>query len=222
MLTLCEWIKPTEYLLFPLARFVRRLRVTGVLELYPTLFIALTLPVYLVVSSTGVQNIPRDGALSILALLCVATSFLLVFRIRPGISLLERVVFYITATMIVYYAHQSKTTTIGVANDLLNFENLYFVALVGAIIVAYRFIRPQQFAVTPTDFLVIFLAIVAPGLLGNVVPHGNVMAIGAKTVIIFYAFELIFARLKGKEALFRLSLVLLLAVMTFNALPGRF
>ena len=95
----------------PLAKFILRLRVAGVLEAYPTLFIAFTLPVYLAMSSVGVQTIPRDGALSILALLCVATSFLVVFRLKPGISLVERVVFYITATMIVYYAHQSKITT---------------------------------------------------------------------------------------------------------------
>ena len=75
---------------------------------------------------------------------------------------------------------------------------------------------------TPTDFLVIFLAIIAPGLLGSIVPHGNIMAIGAKTVILFYAFELIFARLKGKEVIMRLVLVVILAYMTINSMPGRF
>ena len=131
------------------------------------------------------------------------------------------VVFYVTATIVIYYANETKTQTIGMANDLLTWENLYFFALVGAIITAYRFIRPQQFTVTPTDFLVIFLAIVAPGLLGNIVPHGNIMAIGMKTVVLFYAFELVFSRLRGKEVFLRLILVVLLAVLTVQALPAR-
>ena len=206
----------------PLARFIRRLRVTGVLEAYPTYFIALSVPVYLLWAIFQVHEIPRDGALSALALLCAATSFLLIYRLREGILLIERVVFYITATMVIYYSHQTSSQTIGVPNDLLSWENLYFAMLVVAIITAYRFIRPQQFSVTPTDFLVIFLAIVAPGLLGDMMPHGNIMAIGMKTVVVFYAFELIFARLKQKEVLMRLGLVLLLAVLTIHALPARF
>lgn len=206
----------------PLARFIRRLRLKGILEGYPTYFIALSVPLYLFWAISGLQGIPKDGAVSALALLCVATTFLLVYRVRTGIAIVERVAFYVTTTMVVYYANQAKTTTIGVANDLLSLENIYFVSLVVAIVTAYRFIRPQQFTVTPTDFLVIFLAIVAPGLLGDIVPHGNIMAIGAKTVILFYAFELIFARLKGKEVLLRLMLVVVLAYLTINALPGRF
>ena len=206
----------------PLARFIRRLRKKGVLEGYPTYFIACSVPIYLIWSITTLNGLPKDGALSALALLCVATSFLLIYRVKPGVSVFERVVFYITTTMVVYYANQSNTTTIGVANGLLNLENVYFLSLVIAIVFAYRFIRPQQFRVTPTDFLVILLAIIAPGLLGDILPHGNVMAIGAKTVILFYAFELIFARLAGKEVLLRLTLVLILAFMTMISLPGRF
>lgn len=205
----------------PLAKFVRRLRVTGVLEHYPTYFIALSVPLYLFWAVTRVQDIPRDGALAALGLLCAATSFLLVYRLKEGINLVERVAFYIAATMVIYYAHQTNAQAIGVANDLLSWENLYFAILVAAIIIAYRFIRPQQFSVTPTDFLVIFLAIIAPGLVGEIVPHGNIMAIGIKTVVLFYAFELVFARLTGKEVVMRLTLVVLLAVLTINALPPR-
>lgn len=206
----------------PLARFIRRLRLKGVLDGYPTYFIALSVPIYLMWAISGLHGIPKDGAISALVLLCTATSFLLIYRVKPGISLFERVVFYVTTTMVVYYANQTNAITVGKANDLLSLENFYFVALVIAIVTAYRFIRPQQFSVTPTDFLVIFLAIIAPGLLGSIVPHGNIMAIGAKTVILFYAFELIFARLKGKEVIMRLVLVVILAYMTINSMPGRF
>ena len=87
-----------------------------------------------------------------------------------------------------------------------------------AIVVAYRFMQPRQFRVTPTDFLVIFLAIVAPSLIGTAIPQGNIMAIGAKTVILFYAFELLIANIDGKEVILRCANVAVLAMLSLRAL----
>jgi hypothetical protein len=70
------------------------------------------------------------------------------------------------------------------------------------VVLAYRFSQSRQFTVTPTDFLVIFLAVIAPSFVGSVISDGNIVAIGSKTVILFYAVELLAARIKGRELLF--------------------
>ena len=128
--------------------------------------------------------------------------------------MLERIVVYIVATMTVYYWH---TTNPGY-RGLYSFENGYFVVLTLALALAYRFSRHRQFSVTPTDFLVIFLAVIAPGFIGSIVSDGNVMAIGSKTVILFYAVELIVTRLAGRELMFRGVVAFITGAMLLNAL----
>ena len=128
--------------------------------------------------------------------------------------MLERIVVYIVATMTVYYWHTTNTGYRG----LYSFENVYFVLLTLALAIAYRFSRHRQFSITPTDFLVIFLAVIAPGFVGSVVADGNIMAIGSKTVILFYAVELVVTRLAGHELLFRGVVAFVTGAMLLKAL----
>ncbi len=70
---------------------------------------------------------------------------------------------------------------------------------------------------TPTDFLVIFLAVIAPGLVGSLAPHGDVMAIGAKAVILFCAAELLISAVAGRELILRCVVVAVLAMLSLKS-----
>lgn len=192
---------------------VQRLRQSGVLTDYPVAFVAVSVPLYILYIVSRAGQIPLDGAVSLFVLFCFSLTWLVVFRRSEKIRIVERIVVYIAATMAVYYWHTTGMRYHG----LYSFENVYFLGLTSAIVIAYRFARPRQFTVTPTDFLVVFLAVIAPGMVGSLIPHGNIMAIGAKTVVLFYAVELLIARVAGRELLFRCTVVAVLAVLSLKS-----
>jgi len=196
----------------PLGTFVRKLRASGVLSDYPVVFVAVAVPCYLLYAIMHSGQIPVDGAVSALVLFVIAAAALALLRQSEGVRLIERVVVYVAATMAVYYWH---TTTMRY-QGAFSFENGFFLLLTTAIVVSYRFAQPRKFTVTPTDFLVIFLAVVAPGMLGSLVTQSNIMAIGAKTVILFYAIEMLIARSPGRELVYRGAVAGILALMTLK------
>jgi UDP-GlcNAc:undecaprenyl-phosphate GlcNAc-1-phosphate transferase len=198
----------------PLGKAIRELRHSGVLSSYPTVFVAISVPVYVLYAVARTGDIPIDGAVSIFILFGLSMTWLSLYRREQKIRVLERIVVYIVATMTVYYWH---TTNPGY-RGLYSFENAYFVVLTLALALAYRFSRHRQFSITPTDFLVIFLAVIVPGFVGSIVSDGNIMAIGSKTVILFYAVELIVTRLAGRELLFRGIVAFVAGAMLLKAL----
>ncbi len=198
----------------PLGAYVRKLQRSGVLSDYPVVFVAVSVPVYVLYAVFRTGQLPVDGAISVFVLFGFALIWLALFRQSTNIRVVERVIIYIAATMTVYYWHTTKLHD----QDLFSFENIYFAILTISIVVAYRFAQPRQFSVTPTDFLVIFLAVIAPGLIGSLVPHGDIMAIGAKTVILFYAVELIVSRVAGRELLLRGVVVIVLGILSLKSI----
>ena len=198
----------------PLGAYVRKLQRSGALSDYPVVFVAVSVPVYVLYAVFRTGQLPVDGAISVFVLFGFALIWLALFRQSTNIRVVERVIIYIAATMTVYYWHTTKLHD----QDLFSFENIYFAILTISIVVAYRFAQPRQFSVTPTDFLVIFLAVIAPGLIGSLVPHGDIMAIGAKTVILFYAVELIVSRVAGRELLLRGVVVIVLGILSLKSI----
>jgi len=196
----------------PLGTFVRRLRASGALSDYPVIFLAVAVPCYLLFAIMRAGAVPADGALSALGLLVAAIACFAVLRESPGIRAFERVIIYVTATMAVYYWHTTSNRYTGP----YSFENVFFLIVVGAIIIGYRFARPREFRVTPTDFLVIFLAVIAPGFVGSLIAQGNIMAIGAKTVILFYSIEMLISRAAGRELLVRGVVVAILTLFVLK------
>jgi UDP-GlcNAc:undecaprenyl-phosphate GlcNAc-1-phosphate transferase len=122
-------------------------------------------------------------------------------------------VIYVAATMVVFYW---QTTNVRYTGPY-SFENVFFLILAASIIIGYRFARQRQFTVTPTDFLVIFLAIIAPGLLSSVIAQSNLMAIGAKTIVLFYSIEMLISRSAGRELSIRGVVVAILTLLTVKA-----
>lgn len=197
----------------PLGAIVVRLRQSGALADYPAVFVAVAVPCYLLFAIMQSGPIPADGGASALALLGLSVGCFALFRQSPGIRVLERVVLYVAATMAVFYWHSTTSRYIGP----YSFENAFFLFLAASIVIGYRFAQPRKFNVTPTDFLVIFIAVIAPSLVGSYVSEGSIMAIGAKTVILFYAIEMAIARSAGRELIVRGVIVSILTMLTIKS-----
>jgi UDP-GlcNAc:undecaprenyl-phosphate GlcNAc-1-phosphate transferase len=78
---------------------------------------------------------------------------------------------------------------------------------------AYRFTRNRNFSVTPTDFLIIFIALVVPTVSSSLFPQNNITEVAIKVLIMFYAVELIVAQASGRMWLLRLVVAGVMAML---------
>jgi UDP-GlcNAc:undecaprenyl-phosphate GlcNAc-1-phosphate transferase len=138
-------------------------------------------------------------------------------RARPSYYLAERLLLYVTITTVVYY-----WTSVSVASPWDKVETAYFGLLSLALLVSYRFARNRNFTVTPTDFLIIFIALAAPTLSGSVLPEGGVGTLVIKVLVLFYAAELVISHAGRHTWVLRagvLGVLALLVVRVINVLP---
>ena len=154
--------------------------------------------------------IPADGKLTGF-LLWSCTLLAIVLRRRAAeFSLPERLILYVTITAIVFYWCADKDP-----HSISNLaENIYFLMLGGGVLIAYRFGRNQSFSVTPTDFLIILIALLVPTLMGTLLPQAYIGEVAIKTLIMFYAVELVLAEARTRVWVIRTGV---LAVLTLFA-----
>jgi UDP-GlcNAc:undecaprenyl-phosphate GlcNAc-1-phosphate transferase len=75
--------------------------------------------------------------------------------------------------------------------------NLAFVVLVLFVVLTLRFTRRQQgFKATPLDFLIFFMALVAPSIAGMYAQHGQFGNIVAKTIMFFFSYKVLIGELR--------------------------
>ncbi|MBI4695917.1 MAG: undecaprenyl/decaprenyl-phosphate alpha-N-acetylglucosaminyl 1-phosphate transferase [Gammaproteobacteria bacterium] len=191
----------------PLTTFISHLRQSGALRRWPMRFIGVTVPIYLVYAMLSAGTISGDAAVT-LGVLAVGSLLALLLQPQAGITLPERLLICVTIVASVYYWVASATEP--VAQHQI--ENLYFVLLTIALIAAYRFRQPRAFDVTPMDFLVVFAAIVVPNLLGGNAIESHLGEVAAKSVILYYASEILISYGESRPKLVRGVVVLVLAV----------
>ncbi len=79
------------------------------------------------------------------------------------------------------------------------FYNFSFVFLVFFVILTLKFTRRRRgFKVTPMDFLIIFIALVAPYIAGTYTAHKEIGAVAAKTIMLFFSYEVLIGELRGR------------------------
>ena len=191
----------------PLAVLIARLRQSGALRRWPLRFIGFTVPVYLVYAMLSAGAIAGDAAVT-LAVLAGGSIFAALIQPKAGITLPERLLVCVTIVASVYYWVVSTHEPL--AQHRL--ENLYFVLLTLALVAAYRFRQPRAFDVTPMDFLVVFAAIVVPNLLGGNAIENHLGEVAAKSVILYYASEILISCGERRPKLVRGVVVLVLAI----------
>jgi UDP-GlcNAc:undecaprenyl-phosphate/decaprenyl-phosphate GlcNAc-1-phosphate transferase len=196
-----------------LSRLVTRLQEPEMLPRLSYRVIAGALSLYAVLIVLKTARFSSDLRLLISALLAVAVGFLVILRSRP-LSLAEKAVVYVTATVLVYLDALVETP------DRL-ISVLTWVAVATAAIasaVRLRLHNDRRFQVTPLDLIVLFMALVVPSLPGTLqLPQGGAHAI-AKLVIVFYAVEMLVSRAEVRAAWVRIAAAAVLAGLAVRPL----
>ena len=73
-----------------------------------------------------------------------------------------------------------------------------FIFLVFFVVLTLKFTRRRRgFKVTPMDFLILFIALVAPYVAGTYVDHKEIAAVAAKTIMLYFSYEVLIGELRG-------------------------
>ena len=73
--------------------------------------------------------------------------------------------------------------------------------------------RRQGFTIKPSDFLILFVAVVVPFLLGDFIQNKNIPAIATKTVVFFFGYEVLVGELRGEYGKLTVFTIIALAVV---------
>jgi UDP-GlcNAc:undecaprenyl-phosphate/decaprenyl-phosphate GlcNAc-1-phosphate transferase len=196
-----------------LSGLVTRLQAPEMLPRLSYRVIAWALAIYAVLIVLKTARFSSDLRLLISALLAVAVGFLVILRGRP-LSLAEKAVVYVTATVLVYL-----DAVVDTPDRLISALTWVAVALAAvATAVRLRLHNDRRFQVTPLDLIVLFMALVVPSLPGTLhLPLGGAHAI-AKLVIVFYAVEMLVSRAEGRAAWVRIAAAAVLAGLAVRPL----
>ena len=77
-------------------------------------------------------------------------------------------------------------------------EYWFLLTLIVAMILAYCFSKPRLFTLTTLDFLILFAVLGLPTLLGDGIANANLGQIAVKSVILYYALELIILQMAAR------------------------
>jgi UDP-GlcNAc:undecaprenyl-phosphate GlcNAc-1-phosphate transferase len=130
------------------------------------------------------------------------------------LSLAEKAIVYVTATVLVYLDALVDTPDRFIS--VLTWVAVAAAAIASA--VRLRLHNDRRFQVTPLDLIVLFMALVVPSLPGTLhLPQGGAHAI-AKLVIVFYAVEMLVSRAEGRAAWVRIAAAAVLAGLAVRPL----
>lgn len=165
-------------------------------------------PCYLAWAIIVPREIPSEGGV---IAGCLALAVISSFLARHALSWVVRAALYVGSTCLLYYGEAFPRTTV---SHVMTPTNLAIVVLAILVILAVRLAGEHRFQLTPLDSLIACLAVAMPFLpevtIGNV-PVGSLMA---KSVVLFFAFELLlYMRSSAVMRLGVVSLVILSGIM---------
>lgn len=168
---------------------VQRVRESDLIGRAATATVAAGVAACLAVAAWSAAAMPRD-IWYLAAAMLVFTAGCGWLRRGRDINLAERMVVYVTGSVVVYLVQIVSALPVAVMLPL----NVGFVIIVLAIATAFRFSRDRSFVVTPLDFLVIFIALVLPNLPGLRAEDPWFSDTMTKMIIMFYACEFLASR----------------------------
>ncbi|MGE0485926.1 MAG: glycosyltransferase family 4 protein [Gammaproteobacteria bacterium] len=199
-----------------ITRVAERLKRQAIQTRGPTMLAAVSLPLGGLFVAARLPALPVDGRVTLCALLGAALAGLAWRRLRPDIALVERLVLYVAMTAMIYYWCSARSQ----AGVLALVENVYFGVLGVGLLVAYRYGQSSRLGVTPTDFLIVLIALLVPTFARTLLPQPHVAEVGIKTLVAFYAAELVLGAAGPRAGWMRLALTGVLAVVVLRLLGG--
>lgn len=130
--------------------------------------------------------------------LCLSLSIVLVWYLKKTwLYRLITVAIYLIVPIVVYLS----TENIGFLQNhpvWLDAYGMVYIFLVFAVIVTLKLTRRRRgFKATPMDFLIFFLALVAPYAAGTYIQHKEIASMAAKTIMFFFSYEVLIGELRG-------------------------
>lgn len=142
------------------------------------------LALILLIALKAAPLMPTMGG--ILSALWVALAGIAWRHAQQPLTWFERAAIYVLGALLVF-ALQSAPAALAQVRGLVD---IYFVLLAFAVVAGFRWSRTRSFAMTPLDYLVIFVAFAVPGLPGTVLQQLHVGEFIAKLIVLFYGIEL--------------------------------
>lgn len=177
-------------------------------------FAVVAIPCYFFLGAVFVERVPGDiGALACALLIVLLTLY--VTRRHKPFNIVERACAYIVAICVVYMVQVMP----GALADFSVYRNILFAAMSVAVAIGFRFSK-DRFHVTPTDFLVILVALVVPNLPDFNIEMGNPGIAVAMLIVLFYSIELVLNNIWRQWDVIRLTTYGTLAVIGFRGITG--
>lgn len=196
-----------------LTKIIQTIKKHTLFQTMPLNVVTVAIPLLLISVSILSKNIPRDISTTS-AILASILLLVVIFR-RSSDSIIIQIISYVAAAFVVYL----EMEYIGSGNRLMEtIEFIYFTVLTVAIGVAVRYGHKSDFKTSPTDYLVIFIVLIAAFLLHKLPEKAYLSSMGIKFVILFYGCELIFTHLKNKQYVINIPVLLSLTIIAVKGL----
>jgi UDP-GlcNAc:undecaprenyl-phosphate GlcNAc-1-phosphate transferase len=188
---------------------LRRMRDEGVFIRVSFRAIRFGLPFLLLVTCFVPTQVPTYLGLLSVALLCLLGGVWVFKKAWMRLSLMSSL--YLFIPLIVYLSAQGERPMVDAVYAL------YSAAFIGLIVLTVLTLkltrRKRGFKSTPMDFLILFMALVFPYILGAYLPVKGLPIVVAKTIMFFFGYEVVTGEMRGKlDGLALASLPSILAV----------
>ena len=170
------------------------------------------LSLFVLASALVVTNVPKDFAVSSLALL-----LLLFFVLASGVLgyQLYRLILFVTIAFSVYLLTNFPVNWLSNQIDLVF---MYFIVMTTLGFVAIKISSGNEFRITPLDYLVIALALLIEFLPGENAIRENIIWMIVQIIILFYACELLIQNMKDRRNRFSGTIILALGLIAYRGL----
>lgn len=136
--------------------------------------------------------------ISFFSVIVIAVIVVVWFLKKSWLRVVLTLTLYLLVPLIVYLS--SADTRLSESRYYIEMiYNFSFVFLVFFVILTLKFTRRRRgFKVTPMDFLILFIALVAPYVAGTYTTHKEIGAVAAKTIMLFFSYEVLIGELRGR------------------------
>ncbi|MHB8729104.1 MAG: glycosyltransferase family 4 protein [Sulfuricaulis sp.] len=174
----------------------------------PTNFVVISISFLFVGTAFYAREIPSDVSIASGLLAAIMLLFLVLNRAKK--SVVTQAINYVTGTFVIYLLTRHSGEPSLLAHDI---EVGYFLVLAASIALGVRASKEAVFKTTPTDYLLVFVVLLAGILLKAIPAQENIAAMVAKFVVVFYGCELIINQMKNEWNILNLSTLASLCVL---------
>lgn len=162
------------------------------------------------------ENLPGYFMLLSLGLLVVMVYMKLTNSTRSATSV--RVAIFLSVPFLVYFSDINRVAWVN--DSIFKLYNMAFLIMALFVIATLRLSRREGFKTTPTDFLILFIALVIPNLPEEHIESYQMGMVAAKIIAFFFCFEVLSGELRGNLNKLATPIMVGLAIVIFKVLVG--